>query len=67
MVERETIVEAAVALVGVILFFAIVIGGASASGSELGRSGALAVLAGIVVFVVSMAGAGWWLSTQENI
>ncbi|GGL46329.1 DUF7472 family protein [Halocalculus aciditolerans] len=66
MVERETVVEAAVALIGVVLFYVIVIGGASVSGSSLGESGALTVLAGIVVFVVSMAGAGWWLSTQYD-
>lgn len=66
MVERETVVEAGVALVGVVLFYVIVIGGASVAGSDLGQSGALAVVAGIVVFIVSMAGAGWWLSTQED-
>jgi lipopolysaccharide export LptBFGC system permease protein LptF len=66
-IERETIVEAAVAAVGVAVFIAVtVVAGSMSNGTTgLTETGALVLVAGIAVFVVVMSALGLWLSTRE--
>lgn len=64
-VERETIVEAAAAAVGVGLFIAVaLVVGARYSSNHLSPTGALALVGGIVAFVAAMTVIGFWLSTR---
>jgi len=64
--ERETLVEAGVALGAVVLFIAIVVLGGEISTQGLTEQGAYAVVAGIVAFVVVMAGAGYYLAGRQK-
>lgn len=75
-VERETLVEAAVATVGVGVFIALVmfIGtlfGAhetvdSGVSTTLGETGALALVAGMAVFIVLMGALGLWVTHRQE-
>ncbi len=66
-IERETIVEAVVALVGVGVFIAIAAaaGTMSNGGTGLTESGALTLVGGMIAFVVVMSGIGFYLSSRE--
>lgn len=66
LMERETAVEAGIALAGVVVFVAIVIAGGEISASGLTQQGAYAVITAIVAFVVVMAGAGFFLSSRQK-
>lgn len=64
--ERETVVEIVVAVVAVLLFIGFVIAVGTAYGEDgLSPTGGQALVAGIALFILVMAGTGYWLSTQE--
>ncbi|MFB6138582.1 MAG: hypothetical protein ABEJ42_09670 [Halobacteriaceae archaeon] len=61
--EGEKLVEAVVAVGGVLVFVAIAMyAGAGYSGEGLTETGALTLVGGIVVFILLMAGIGYWLA-----
>jgi len=66
-IERETIVEAVIALVGVGVFIAITVaaGAMSNGGTGFSETGALTLVGGMIAFVVVMSGIGFYLSTRE--
>jgi len=64
--ERETAVEAGITLVAVAVFVAVVILGGEVSTAGLTESGAYAVVAAIIAFILVMAGAGYYLSTKQD-
>lgn len=66
-IERETIVEAVVALVGVGVFIAIAAaaGTMSNGGTSLSDTGAMTLVGGMIAFVVVMSAIGFYLSTRE--
>lgn len=63
--EREKLVEAGWATLGVVVFVVALVGAASMSGESLGRQGALSVVGSLVVFLVVMGGIGLYLSTRD--
>ncbi|QDX40124.1 hypothetical protein [Salarchaeum sp. JOR-1] len=63
--EREKLVEAAWASLGVVVFIAALVGTASMSGASLGRQGTFAVIGSLVLFLVLMGGIGVYLSTRD--
>lgn len=75
-IEREAIVEAGVAAVGVGLFIAVVvIVGAvfgvhetvdSMAATQLQETGALALVAGMAGFILVMSVLGFWLSNRQE-
>lgn len=66
-IERETLVEAGVALAGVGLFIVIAVLAGSTFGTDgLSESGALVLVGGMVAFVVVMSALGWWLAGRES-
>ncbi|WP_232703445.1 DUF7472 family protein [Halobacterium wangiae] len=57
--------EAGVAIVSVLVFIGILVGGATmADGS--GQTAAYTVVGAIVAFILLMAGVGYWLSTKQE-
>ncbi|MFB6113162.1 MAG: hypothetical protein ABEJ58_03535 [Halodesulfurarchaeum sp.] len=54
-VDRDTLRDAGLATVGVVVFIAFLIAGASMSVNGIGRTGAFVIVGGIVAFVVVMA------------
>lgn len=61
-VERETVVEAAISVVAVLVFLGVMVAiGLSYGGQQLNRTGALAVIGAIVAFVLVMSGVGVYL------
>jgi len=64
--ERDTAVEAGVALGAVVLFIAIIVLGGEISTQGLTHQGAYAVIAGVVAFVVVMAAAGFYLAGKQE-
>lgn len=57
--DRETVVEAGISAIAVLLFVAaVVLVGMTYGGDELSSTGAVAVIAAIVGFVLLMAGVG---------
>lgn len=66
-IERETLIEIAVSVLGVGLFIvATILVGAMFNQDGLTEDGAFALLGVIVVFVLVMAVVGYWLSGREN-
>lgn len=64
-VERETVVEAAVSVVAVLLFVvALVAVGASYGGQQLDRTGGVAIVGTIVAFVLLMSAVGVYLDRR---
>ncbi|MFB6266768.1 MAG: hypothetical protein ABEI31_03835 [Halodesulfurarchaeum sp.] len=57
-VERETLRDAALATVGVVVFIAFLIAGGLMHAGNGGELGALLIVAGIVAFIVVMGGIG---------
>lgn len=67
MVERETLVESAIAAVGVALFVAVVFAAGilyGGDGGDLSQTGGYLLVGGIVVFVVGMSAVGYLLSRR---
>jgi hypothetical protein len=66
-IERETIVEAVVAVIGVGVFIgiAVVAGAMSNGGTHFSETGALTLVGGMIAFIVVMSGIGFYLSTRE--
>lgn len=64
-VERDTLIEAGVAVLSVLIFIAIMVAGVSNGGSGLDQTGAYTVVGSIVAFVVVMSILGYWLSTRD--
>lgn len=58
-------VEAGIAILSVLVFIAILVV-AGTMGSGFGTTSALAVVGGIVVFILLMAAVGYWLSGKQN-
>ncbi|MEE6210775.1 hypothetical protein U3A55_11495 [Salarchaeum sp. III] len=63
--EREKLVEAGWATLGVAVFIAALVGTAAVNGESLGRDGALATVGTLVLFLVVMGGIGFYLSTRD--
>lgn len=62
---RENLLEAAVATLGVAVFLAITVAvGVTDEGQGLTETGALTIVGGIVVFILLMAGIGYWLASR---
>jgi|GEM_PF-1849498 len=65
-VERETLVEAALAVASVGVFIVIaLVAGLLFDGSGLSQPGALTLVGGMVAFIVVMTALGFWLSDQQ--
>jgi hypothetical protein len=58
-------VEAGIAILAVLVFIAI-LAVAGSMGSGFGATSAYAVVGGIVVFILLMAGVGYWLSGKQG-
>jgi cell division protein FtsW (lipid II flippase) len=58
-------VEAGIAILSAVVFIAILVF-AGVSTSDFGTAGAYTVVAAIVVFILGMAGVGFWISTKES-
>ncbi|MGB9986877.1 DUF7472 family protein [Salarchaeum japonicum] len=63
--EREKLVEAGWATLGVVVFIAALVGTAAVNGESLGRQGTLAVVGSLVLFLALMGGIGFYLSTRD--
>jgi hypothetical protein len=59
-------VEAGIAILAVLVFIGILVAAVSMGASGLGATSAYAVIAGIVVFILLMAGIGYWLSGKQG-
>lgn len=66
-IERETVVEAGVSSVAVLVFVAAVVYVSITYGTDgvMDPSGGLAILGAIVLFIVVMTGVGYWLAGRE--
>ncbi len=66
-IERETVVEAGVSFVAVLVFIAAVMGVGMTFGTngDLSGTGGLAVLGAVGLFIVVMTLVGYWLSFRE--
>ncbi|MFB6105220.1 MAG: hypothetical protein ABEJ57_09125 [Halobacteriaceae archaeon] len=64
MVERDVLVETAVAVVGTAILAGIILFAGTSSGPGASRSDALLVVVGIAVFILYMAVGGYWLYRQ---
>lgn len=65
-IERETLVEAGVAAVGVGFFIVVAMLAGSAYGADgLTSTGALVLVGGVVAFILVMAAFGYWLSLRQ--
>ena len=67
VIERETVVEAAVSFVAVLVFIGAValVGMQFSSNAGLTETGGLAMVGAIVLFVFVMTGVGFWFAYQE--
>lgn len=63
--ERESLVDAALATLGVVVFIAVVVVAGSMTSNGLSEAGTFTVVGGIVVFLAVMAGIGFYLSTRD--
>jgi hypothetical protein len=57
-VERDTLRDAGLATIGVVVFIAFLIAGGSMSSNGVGQTGAFLIVGGIVAFVLVMAAIG---------
>ncbi|MFC7167270.1 DUF7472 family protein [Halospeciosus flavus] len=64
-VERETVVEAALATFSVALFIVILAVAGTMGGPGLSQQGAYTVVGGIVAFVIVMSALGLWLNRSD--
>lgn len=65
--DRETVIEAAVAIVTVGAFIvALAVIGVYFNDGGLSDEGGLALVAAIVAFIFVMTGVGYWLSSRET-
>lgn len=65
MVERETALEIGTAVVGVLAFIvAVVAVGLSSGGASLSGTAGYGLVGAILLFIVLMMVAGFWLSTR---
>jgi len=64
MVDREVLVEVAVAVVGTAILAGIILVAGTSAGTGGSRAGGYLVVVGIVVFILYMAVGGYWLSRQ---
>jgi hypothetical protein len=65
MVERETAVEIGTAVAGVLTFIvALVAVGLSAGGPSLSGSAAYGLVGAVLLFILLMSAAGFWLATR---
>lgn len=64
MVEREVLLETAVAVLGTAILAGIIVVAGALSGPGTSRSDANLVVVGIVVFILFMAVGGYWLYRQ---
>jgi hypothetical protein len=58
--------EAGIAVLAVLVFIGILVAAASMGASGFGATSAYAVVAAIVVFILLMAGVGYWLSGKQE-
>lgn len=66
-VDRETKIEVAVSLVAVGIFIAaVLVVGAATEAGGMGATGAYALIGLIVLFILLMTAAGYWLSGRED-
>ncbi|PSP41410.1 hypothetical protein BRC68_14855 [Halobacteriales archaeon QH_6_64_20] len=63
-VEREALIEVAVSAAAVVVFVALIVV-IGAIYTPLAGPGAFALIGAIVLFVLTMAGIGYWLSGRE--
>lgn len=67
LIERDTVVEAAVTLAAVALFIGIIVVGDEVIGAQaFTLQEGYTVIGAIVAFVLVMAGAGFYLSTKQE-
>jgi hypothetical protein len=59
-------VEAGIAILSVLVFIAILAVAGTMGSGEFGATSAYAVVGGIVVFILLMAGVGYWLSGKQG-
>lgn len=59
-------VEAGIAVLAVLVFIGILVAAMSMGASGLGATSAYATIAAIVVFILLMAGIGYWLSGKQT-
>lgn len=64
-IEREAMIEAAVSGAAVVAFVALIVAIGATYGSTLAGQGAFALIGAIVLFVLTMAGIGYWLPGRE--
>lgn len=58
--------EAGIAMLAVLVFLGILMAAGSVGSGTFGATGGYAVVGGIVVFILVMAGVGYWISTKEG-
>lgn len=66
MVQRDILIETAVAVIGTALLAGIIIAAGTLSGSDPSRSDGALVVVGIAVFIVYMAIGGYWLHRRTD-
>jgi len=59
-------VEAGIAILSVLVFIGILVAAMSMGSSGLGVTSGYAVVVAIVVFILLMAGVGYWLSGKQG-
>ncbi len=64
MIERETAVEIAVSSAGVLLFLVAVIAVSATYGAELAGAGTFALVGAMVLFILFMSAAGYYLAVR---
>lgn len=58
--------EAGIAMLAVLVFLGILMAAGSVGSGTFGATSGYAVVVGIVVFILVMAGVGYWISTKEE-
>ncbi|MFW5903385.1 MAG: DUF7472 family protein [Halolamina sp.] len=67
-IERETIVETGAAILPVLVFIVLLVylGSNYSSNGDLTETGGLVVVGLLVLFILGMAGIGYWLANAEH-
>jgi hypothetical protein len=67
-IERETVVEASVSFVAVLVFIGAVVavGSTYRTNGHLSRTGGLAIVGAVVLFILVMTGVGLWFANQQG-